>query len=250
MDALSGARNRERILFVRAFVGQSFGFASELPLGPELAILPMKRREIIANRVGRKADGGAEAGKAEALAPRKHGGSPCLPFVSLLLWLCLLALTPSMRAVEASPPSEFQIKAAFLLNFTKFIEWPANESAGSAFSICVLGEDPFGPVLDQLVEGETVGGRKVAVRRIRAETAGSCEILYVSKQEQNIQAVLAGAGAGVLTVGEGDGFLDDGGMIAFILENRRVRFNIDRGAAQKAGLKLSSRLLAVARSVR
>jgi hypothetical protein len=162
----------------------------------------------------------------------------------------LLALTPSLRAVEASPPSEYQIKAAFLLNFTKFIEWPAAEGAGSTFSICVLGEDPFGPVLDQLVEGETVGGRKIAVRRIRTEGAGSCEILYVSKQEQNIRAVLAGAGAGVLTVGEGDEFLDGGGMVAFILENRRVRFSIDQGAARKAGLKLSSRLLAVARSVR
>jgi hypothetical protein len=161
---------------------------------------------------------------------------------------------PSLRAIEASPPSEYQIKAAFLLNFTKFIEWPASEGAGSPFSICVMGDDPFGPVLDQLVEGETVGGRKIAVRRIRAEgnadAQGSCAILYVSKQEQSVQTVLAGVGQGVLTVGEGDSFLDGGGMIAFILENRRVRFNIDQGAAQKAGLKLSSRLLGVARSVR
>jgi hypothetical protein len=176
-----------------------------------------------------------------------------LPHI-LVLCLCLLGLAPSLRAIEASPPSEYQIKAAFLLNFTKFIEWPAGEGASSTFSICVVGEDPFGPVLDQLVDGETVGGRKIAVRRIRAQgsadAAGSCEILYVAKQEQNIQSVLAGAGAGVLTVGEGDNFLDAGGMIAFVLENRRVRFNIDQGAARKAGLKLSSRLLAVARSVR
>jgi YfiR/HmsC-like len=183
-------------------------------------------------------------------ALRRPGWAGASAYPTLLLCLFLLALTPSLRAVEASPPSEYQIKAAFLLNFTKFIEWPASEAAGSTFSICVLGEDPFGPVLDQLVEGETVGGRKIAVRRIRAEAAGSCEILYVSKLEQNFQAALAGVGAGVLTVGEGDGFLDGGGMIAFILEDRRVRFNIDQGAAQKAGLKLSSRLLSVARSVR
>jgi hypothetical protein len=171
-----------------------------------------------------------------------------------MLCLCLLGLAPPLRAIEAAPPSEYQIKAAFLLNFTKFIEWPAGEGAGSTFSICVAGEDPFGPVLDQLVEGETVGGRKIAVRRIRAQGSadlpGSCEILYVAKQEQNIQAVLAGAGAGVLTVGEGDGFLDDGGMVAFILDDRHVRFSIDLSAARKAGLKLSSRLLAVARTVR
>ncbi len=171
-----------------------------------------------------------------------------------MLCLWVLALTPSLRAIEASAPSEYQIKAAFLLNFTKFIEWPANEGAGSPFSICVVGDDPFGPVLDQLVEGETVAGRKIAVRRIRAEARveppGSCEILYVAKQEQNLHGVLSGAGPGVLTVGEGDGFLDSGGMIAFVLEDRRVRFNIDQGAAQRAGLKLSSRLLGVARSVR
>ncbi len=158
---------------------------------------------------------------------------------------------PSLRAVETPSPSEYQIKAAFLLNFTKFIEWPTTEgAAGSPFSICVVGEDPFGPVLDQLVEGETVGGRRIAVRRVHAEAPGSCSLLYVSKLEQNVSGVLAGAGPGVLTVGEGDGFLDEGGMIAFVLENRRVRFNIDQGAAQKAGLKLSSRLLGVARSVR
>lgn len=167
------------------------------------------------------------------------------------LLLCVLTLLPKLQALEPQP-TEDQVKAAFLLNFTKFVEWPATEAATAAspFAICILGEDPFGPVLDQLVEGETINGRKIVVRRSRAETPESCAILYVSKQEKDIPGTLAAARPGVLTVGEGDGFLKDGGMIAFILTDRRVRFDIDQTAAQKAGLKLSSRLLSVARSVR
>jgi hypothetical protein len=78
-----------------------------------------------------------------------------------------------------------------------------------------------------MVEGETVNHRKIVVLRGRGEAPGSCAILYVSKEEKNVAAILAGVGAGVLTVGESDSFLHEGGMIAFVLENRRVRFNVD-----------------------
>jgi hypothetical protein len=88
------------------------------------------------------------------------------------------------------------------------------------------------------------------VRRNRTEAPGACGILYVSKQEKNVPELLAAAGPGVLTVGEGDGFLDEGGMIAFVIENRRVRFNVDHTAGRKAGFTMSSKLLNVARSVR
>ena len=164
----------------------------------------------------------------------------------------LLSFGRVLRALEPSQPTESQIKAAFLLNFTKFIEWPAGEASapGTPFPICLAGEDPFGGFLDQLVEGENVNGRKIAVRHLHGEPQGTCGILYVSRQEKNVPELLAAAGPGVLTVGEGDSFLDEGGMIAFVLEDRRVRFNIDKSAAQKAGLKLSSRLLGVARTVR
>ncbi|HVW83062.1 MAG TPA: YfiR family protein [Bryobacteraceae bacterium] len=171
------------------------------------------------------------------------------------LWLLISLLFPlsavGLRAAEP-PPLEYQVRAAFLLNFTRFIEWPKAEvtSTGSPFVICVDGEDPFGPTLDQLVDGETVNGRKILVHRTHGEANGSCAILYVARQEKNVRAILAAVGPGVLTVGEGDSFLDEGGMIAFVLENRRVRFNIDQGAAHKAGLQLSSRLLNVARSIR
>jgi hypothetical protein len=148
--------------------------------------------------------------------------------------------------------SEYQLKAAFLLNFTKFVEWPATafEEAGSPIAICILGDDPFGATLNQLVEGEVVNGRKVAAVRIRrAPPPKSCQVLFVGGSEKDVSKILAGLGPGVLTVGEGAGFLRDGGMIAFVMENRRVRFEINQGAATNASLTMSSRLLSVARNV-
>jgi hypothetical protein len=147
---------------------------------------------------------------------------------------------------------EYRVKAAFLLNFTKFIDWPVSDppATDTPFAICISGDDPFGAVLDQIVEGETVGNRKIVVRRLHGESPRACSLLYVSGNQKDVSQILKGIGPGVLTVGEGDSFLDEGGMIAFIIENRRVRFNIDQAAARKSGLRLSSRLLSVARSVR
>jgi hypothetical protein len=151
-----------------------------------------------------------------------------------------------------NPPSEYQVKAAFLLNFTKFIQWPpaAFENADSPFSICILGNDPFGSSLDQVVEGESVGGRKVTVQRIgRPPTPKSCQVLFVARFEKDVPGILAGLGSGVLTVGDREGFIREGGMIAFVLEGRHVRFDINLRAAGIASLTMNSRLLNVARSV-
>lgn len=175
---------------------------------------------------------------------------------TLLRFFVLLLLAVSCSADQQDSrnreqPSEYQVKAAFLLNFTKFVEWPATESAEghSSFAVCILGEDPFGKALDEIIEGETVNDRKVVVRRVDAEPLGSCQVLFVSKSVTQVAHVLATVGSGVLTVGEGEGFVRDGGIIAFVIENRRVRFDINQRAAQHAGLILSSRLLSVARSV-
>jgi hypothetical protein len=163
-----------------------------------------------------------------------------------------LALLLSLAAVRVSGEqlTEYQVKAAFLLNFTRFVEWPEPENRNSPFLICIVGDDPFGSSLDLIVQGETVNGRKIVVSRVRREAPASCALIYVSASEKNVRETLAAAGPGVLTVGEGDGFLDEGGMIAFVIDNRHVRFNVDPAAAQKAGLKISSKLLNVARSVR
>ena len=144
------------------------------------------------------------------------------------------------------------MKAAFLLNFTKFIEWPADAFASerSPIAICVLGDDPFGNSLDQIVEGESVNARKLVVARINhAPAPKSCQVLFIGRSG-NDNKILTGLGPGVLTVGEGGSFLRDGGMIAFVVENRRVRFDINQTAVESAKLKMSSKLLTVARSVK
>ncbi|HWF10206.1 MAG TPA: YfiR family protein [Bryobacteraceae bacterium] len=159
---------------------------------------------------------------------------------------CLLCL-PRVHAAE--PPIEYQVKAAFLLNFTRFVDWPPTENGDATVSICVLGDDPFGETLDQVVAGESRQGHKLAVRRIRRPVPPSCQVLYVSRTERDLPALFASLPSGVLTVGEGESFLRDGGMIAFVIENRRVRFDVNQATAMKAGLRISSRLLNVARSV-
>ncbi len=175
---------------------------------------------------------------------------------SIRLWLTVLAVltvTPPKAARAADEHSlEYQVKAAFLLNFTKFIEWPADAFASdrAPITICVLGDDPFGNALDQIVAGEAVNARKLAIERLRrAPASKACQVLFIGKPEKDYK-ILTGLGNGVLTVGEGDSFLRNGGMIAFVLDNRRVRFDINQTAVEGGQLKMSSKLLTVARSVK
>lgn len=168
----------------------------------------------------------------------------------LAAMLCLVFTSQSQAADESL---EYQVKSAFLLNFTKFIEWPsaAFEAPDSPIAICILGEDPFGVTLDQIVAGEVVNNRKVTVVRVRrAPASKTCQVLFLNRPEKEVASLLPSLEAGVLTVGEGESFIRDGGMIAFVIENRRVRFSANQTAAESAGLKISARLLTVARSVK
>jgi hypothetical protein len=168
-----------------------------------------------------------------------------------ILVALMAALGPMSPSRAAETTLEYQVKATFLLNFTKFIDWPPGTLGGpdAPFNICVLGNDPFGGVLDQIVSGELVSGRKVVIQKIdRDPQPGSCQIVFVGDQAEGF-TIPPVTGRGVLTVGEGEAFVRNGGMIGFILENRRVTFNINRRAAEAAGLRFSSGLLAVAKSV-
>lgn len=169
---------------------------------------------------------------------------PCL-----LNSLIFGAMAGSQAAEQ--PSLEYQVKAAFLLNFTKFVEWPADgfADAVSPISICVTGDTPVELALQQIVAGESVRGRKLAALRAPAEPSKSCQVLFVSKTEKDVSKLLAGLGRSVLTVGESEGFLADGGMINFVIEDRRVRFDINQKAAANSALKLSSKLFSVARQV-
>jgi hypothetical protein len=167
--------------------------------------------------------------------------------------LLLLAVLCPFASVSAAAETrtEAEVKAAFLFNFTKFVQWPpsAFEASSSPLSICILGDDPFGKTLDQLVDGEAIGGRKVVIDRLRGEPPPkSCQVVFVGKRERRAD-VMEQFGPGVLTVGDGADFLRDGGMIAFVLDRGHVRFDINQRAASNAALSLSARLLNVARSV-
>jgi hypothetical protein len=165
--------------------------------------------------------------------------------------LCtLLGAAPLLPDQSASERLEYSVKAAFLLNFTKFVDWPqtAFVDGEAPFHICIYGPDPFGRVLHDVVRGETAMGRRLVIRHIsQPASPRTCQIVFIAGASR--ERIAEVAGPGVLTVGEGDRFVRDGGAIAFIVDKHRVRFDISQSAAETAGLKLSSKLLSVARSV-
>ncbi len=150
-------------------------------------------------------------------------------------------------AAAGAVPLEYRVKAAFLYHFAQLTRWPG-EGEG-ALRVCVLGEDPFGPALERL-EGKRVRGRRISVGRCSSGGACDCEVVFVSRSERGrLAADLARLGPGVLTVSDIPGFAGAGGMIELVLVDGKVRFRINRGAAERAGLRLSSRLLHLAEDV-
>ncbi|HKY33832.1 MAG TPA: YfiR family protein [Candidatus Polarisedimenticolia bacterium] len=169
----------------------------------------------------------------------------------ILLWL-LVGGWPA-TAQDDPGPLEYRVKAGYLLNFARYVEWPGGPGAAEPLRICVLGEDPFGPVLDRAVEGRTVNGRIVSAERVpRAEAASGCQVVFVGLwDDREERAALAALdGSPVLTVGESSGFLERGGSIQFVTVEDTVRFEVNLAAAHRAGLKISSRMLSYARQVR
>jgi hypothetical protein len=167
---------------------------------------------------------------------------------------CSLLLVPSLHAQQPKA-SEFQVKAAYLYNFGRFVQWPDESAAdrNESFEICVLGTDPFGQALDATLAGGTIGGKSVAAKRItKPQDVDSCRILFISSSEEShLKEDLAALDkTRVLTVSDIPRFSERGGMIGFILDGNRVRFDVNLDSAQGAGLTLSSELLKVATSVR
>ena len=167
--------------------------------------------------------------------------------------LCLFALTIPLLTGQGAQGafSEYQVKAVFLYNFAKFVEWPPADQQGPV-KIGVLGDDPFGDYLDDVIHKKTVRGRPIETRRFRSvNDLELCHILFISPSEAkrvpDIVAVLAGTP--VLTVGEGRGFADEGGMIGLIVEGGKVRFDVNAKAARSSGIIVRSQLLDLARNV-
>lgn len=151
-------------------------------------------------------------------------------------------------------PSEDEVKAAFLYNFTRFVEWPedAFPPRGAPFLLCVLGDEAFGAEVLETVAGKTVDGRAAAVRQVsELSELSECQLLFVSRSERGrLPEILAALRhLPVLTVGDSDEFVGAGGMIALVLRQSRVRFEIDQTAAERVGLAISSKLLDLAERV-
>jgi len=164
--------------------------------------------------------------------------------------VCASLATP----VRAGAPSEHQVKAAFLYNFANFIAWPegALGPPGTPLRVCVVGADPFGGALDDAFRDQVVQGRHVEIGRGPTLAAvGHCHILFLPQSEAVRWPDLLKElrGAPTLTVGDGPPLVRLGGMVNFVIEAKRVRFEINRGAAEDAGLRISSKLLALARVV-
>ena len=158
-----------------------------------------------------------------------------------------LLLAGSGRAQDAQP-SEYQVKAAFIFNFAKFVEWPSGAFADAKAPLCigVLGDNPFGANLERTVRDKTLNNRAIVIKECKTlEEARKCHLLFINGSETKpLQEILDGlAGAHILTVGEAENFLKSGGMINFFREGNRFRFEINDGAAKKAGLKIDSKLL-------
>ena len=158
-------------------------------------------------------------------------------------------------AAHAQHAKEYEVKAAFLYNFAKFVQWPSNPPSGDSNSIllCVAGDDPFGKALERTVLGKTANGQPFVIQRFgRVENARGCRILFTdSNDERYIRSLIAAAGEeGVLTVGDAEKFCELGGIIGFVWEENKVRFQINVEAAQRARLKISSKLLSLAKVFR
>lgn len=162
----------------------------------------------------------------------------------------LLALTVG-AAMAQTEVSEYEVKAAFLYNFTRFVEWPSSslQSTRNQFVIGVFGQDPFGPVLDRTVADKKVNGADLVVHRFSSLAAlEPCQILFIgaTEQAQLIEVLRAVQGNAVLTVGETEGFLEQGGIINLRVAERKIRFEVNADAAERFGLKISSQLLKLA----
>jgi len=174
-----------------------------------------------------------------------------------IIWLAAIALllsgAPELPA-QTGISREYQVKAVFLFNFAQFIAWPTNAFADpqTPMTIGVLGDDPFDSFLDETVRGEKVGEHPLVIQHYRRiEDVQGCQILFISRSEDGQTGrILAGLkDKNILTVGDSDGFIKDGGIVRFVMEENKIHFRINLEAAKSANLAISSKLLRLAEIV-
>ncbi len=170
-----------------------------------------------------------------------------------ILFSCAyLGLSDSGRP-QQSKPAEYQVKAVYLYNFGRFVTWPIVGKDEAPFVICILGRDPFGPILDNTLAGESIDKQKLVARRIsNVREIGTCRILFIASSEANYTKEILSTvdKAAVLTVSDMPNFTASGGMIQFLLQDNKVRFEVNLATADRAGLNFSSQLLKVATAIK
>jgi YfiR/HmsC-like len=177
--------------------------------------------------------------------------------IAISCLLFAMALGSHAAGVDSSDSSEYLIKAGFIYNFAKLVEWPATAFAqpDSPIVIGILGDDPFGATLDRIVADKKINGRSFAIKRLKwsKDSKGfkDCNILFVSLSEKDHldNVVEAMKSLPILTIGDAPGFAKRGGIINFTLEDDKVRFEVNVEAAKRADLTISSRLLTLAKIV-
>ncbi|MGC3959536.1 MAG: YfiR family protein [Verrucomicrobiota bacterium] len=170
----------------------------------------------------------------------------------LRLAVVVMAFVSLNAAAQANTGQEYQIKAAFLFNFAQYVQWPSNSfpETKTPLVIGIVGVDPFGAMLDDLVRGENVNGHPLVVQRYRrVEEIKACHILFSGESERKRLEEIFGQtkGRSVLTVGEAETFIRQGGMVRFYTESGKIRFEINVEATKQSNLEVSSRLLRLAR---
>ena len=156
-------------------------------------------------------------------------------------------------AAQIHKAYEYEVKAAYLYSFGKFVKWPSSAPQNNSFLVCVLGNDPFGSTLDSLVNGELIDGKRLSTARVNTPAeAAKCRVLFIGVREASrMSSILSDLhNTPVLTVSDAPDFVDRGGMLQFVVQDDKVRFLVNLGAAERAGLSLSSELLKVAVSVK
>jgi hypothetical protein len=192
----------------------------------------------------RELDGRRETGEGFSDRSWKSNSSRRI----FLLFSLIISL--GFNSLAQEQPSEYQIKAAFLFNFAKFVEWPPKAFAetNSPIVIGVLGKNVFGNELERTIRDKRVYNRPFKFKNFEsAGEATNCHILFISSSEKDNFAKIIGSlqSASVLTVSDSDGFIKAGGMINFLIEDTKIRFQINDEAAKKAGLVISSKLLSL-----
>lgn len=175
-------------------------------------------------------------------------------FVWVLLIFSMAAASSKTFLAQAKDPTEYEIKAAFLLNFAKFVEWPSDAFANdiAPINLCVIRYDPFGSALDDTIRGKIINNRQLLARRIsELPDLKSCQMVFVSdREDKRLPEILGSAkGSNALIVGESEDFAERGGSVQFYLENSRLRFAVNVDAVQRARLTVSSKLLMLAKIV-